>query len=282
MKTTGVGRTDWLWKKETGYYTGTAGELILRPVLPDIGRLRDRRIFDLFLYHGGLSRGSRVLEIGCGRSPWLPFLARRLGCRVAGIDIEPHAADLARANLAGAGAAGRIHCGDAFALTPRPDLRHTFDLVYSMGVLEHYDDAAARIAVLADYLRPGGRILTTVPNLQGMNWLLQRLADRRTLQAHVVYDRTLLARVHEAAGYTTLASGYAGFFDAHLASAAGATSRLRRTMLRRTCRVLGLGAEAWLRLCGEGPTPELRYVSPHVFYAGRRAAPPGPAAEGAA
>lgn len=282
MKTAGVGQTGWLWKKEVGYYHGTAGELVLRPVLPDIGRLRDRRIFELFLNHGGLSEGSRILEIGCGRSPWLPFLALRLGCRVAGIDIEPHAADLARANLAGAGAAGTIHCGDAFALTARPELRHTFDLVYSMGVLEHYDDAAARIAVLADYLKPGGRILTTVPNLQGMNWLLQRLADRRTLRAHVVYDRTLLARVHEAAGFSTIASGYAGFFDAHLASAAGATSRLRRSLVGRTCRALGMGAEAWLRLCGERPAPELRYVSPHVFCAGRRAIPPGPAGAGAA
>lgn len=282
MKATGVGRTDWLWKKETGYYTGTAGELAVRPVLPDISRLRDRRIFDLFLYHGGLSRGSRVLEIGCGQSPWLPFLGRRLGCRVSGIDIEPHAAELARANLAGARVVGEIHCGDGFALTSRPGLRHAFDLVYSMGVLEHFDDAAARIAVLADYLRPGGRILTTVPNLQGINWLLQRLADRRTLQAHVVYDRRLLARVHEAAGFTTLASGYAGFFDAYLASAAGVTSRLRRRALNGACRALGMGAEAWLRLWGEGPTPELRYLSPHVFHVGRRAAPPGAPAEGTA
>ena len=275
MKTAGVGRTDWLWKKETGYYTGKAAELAIHPVLPDIGRLRDRRIFELFLNHGGLSRGSRVLEIGCGQSPWLPFLGRRLGCRVSGIDIEPHAAELARANFAGARVAGEVHCGDGFALTSRPGLRHTFDLVYSMGVLEHFDDAAARIAVLADYLRPGGRILTTVPNLQGINWLLQRLADRRTLEAHVVYDRRLLARVHEAAGFTTLASGYAGFFDAYLASAAGATSRLRRSALNRACRVLGMGVEAWLRVCGERPAPELRYVSPHVFYVGRRAVPPG-------
>lgn len=275
MKTAEVGPSDWLWKKGTGYYAGSAEELVLRPVLPDIARLRDRRIFELFLAHGGLSAGSRVLEVGCGRSPWLPFLALRLGCRVAGIDIEPHAAELARANLAGARATGTIVCGDAFTLVARPDLRQKFDLVYSMGVLEHYDDAAARIALLADYLRPGGRILTTVPNLQGVNWLLQRLADRRTLQAHVVYDRTSLARAHEAAGFTTLASGYAGFFDAHLASAAGATSPLRRSLQRRLCRALGLGAEAWLRFLKERGTPEVRLIAPHVFYAGRRAAPPG-------
>lgn len=280
MKTAELRPSDWLWKKETGYYHGSAAQLVLQPVLPDIARLRDRRIFELFLSHGGLSAGARVLEVGCGRSAWLPFLALRLGCRVAGIDIEPHAAELARANLAGAGARGEIVCGDAFALTAPPDLSQKFDLVYSMGVLEHYADAAARIAILADYLRPGGRILTTVPNLQGVNWLLQRLADRRTLQAHVVYDRTALARVHEAAGFTTQASGYAGFFDAHLASAAGATSRLRRSLHRHACRAFGLGAETWLRLLRGRGTPEWRFIAPHVFYAGRRAAPPGRAGGG--
>src|SRR4029077_8297122 len=100
----------------------------------------------------------------------------------------PHAADRPRANLAGAGAAGDIHCGDAFALWRRDGLRGGFDLVYSMGLLEHFADRAARIAEAAHYLKPGGRILTTVPNLQGLNWLLQRIGSLDTLRAHVVHS----------------------------------------------------------------------------------------------
>ena len=42
MKTAQVGPSDWLWKKETGYYAGSAEALMLRPVLPDIASLRDR------------------------------------------------------------------------------------------------------------------------------------------------------------------------------------------------------------------------------------------------
>src|SRR5206468_5822487 len=119
--------------------------------------LHDRRLLNLFREHGGLTPGARVLEIGCGRSPWLPFLARRFGCLVTGIDIEPHAARLARANLEGACVPGTIVCGDAFDPGAHPGLLRCFDLVYSMGVLEHFADPAERIARLARYLGPGGR-----------------------------------------------------------------------------------------------------------------------------
>jgi hypothetical protein len=50
------------------------------------------------------------------------------------------------------------------------------------------------------YLKLGGRLLTTVPNLHGLNWIMQRMSDLRTLQVHLVYDRAVLVAVHEAAG----------------------------------------------------------------------------------
>ena len=271
MHTASVGPSDWLWKEGGGYYTDTSEALALRPVLPDVRRLRDWRLFDLFERHGGLVPGSRVLEVGCGRSPWLPFLSKHLGCSMVGIDIEPHAADLARANLKGAGSRGEVVCGDAFALSGRAGLRGSFDLAYSMGVMEHYPDVVERLSLLADYLRTGGRILTTVPNLQGVNWLMQRLGDLRTLRAHVVYDTSGLVRVHEQAGFSTIAAGYVGFFDGHLTSAAGTSSRLRRGVHRRVCRTLGRCSEVWLRLGGGRGTPEMPWTSPHVFYVGRRA-----------
>jgi 2-polyprenyl-3-methyl-5-hydroxy-6-metoxy-1,4-benzoquinol methylase len=279
MQTVGVGPSDWLWKEGSGYYTDTSEALAMRPVLPDLRKLRDWRLFDLFETHGGLVPGSRVLEVGCGRSPWLPFLARNLDCRIAGIDIEPHAAELARANLKGAGARGEVICGDAFALSGRKDLRASFDLLYSMGVMEHYADVIGRLSILAGYLRPGGRILTTVPNLQGVNWLLQRLGSLQTLRAHVVYDIERLVKVHEAAGFQTIASGYVGFFDGHVTSAAGTSSRLRRNVHRGMCRALGRCSEAWLRLAAGRGTPELNLTAPHVFYVGRRVLDPDRDAE---
>jgi len=265
---TGVRPSDHVWKEGGGYYSQAPEELRRRPLLPDVGRLRDRRILELFDRHGNLSEGSKVLEVGCGRSRWLPYLARERKLVVAGVDIEPYAAELARANLAGYGAEGEILCRDAFVREQNPDLVGRFDLVYSMGVMEHFDDVSARIEVLSGYLRPGGRILTTVPNLRGMNWALQRLADLETLEMHVIYDPDRLRRVHERAGFRTIASGHAGFLDGYLSSAARARGLVRRRMHGWLCRAAGMGGEAWTRLGRGAVTPEIGWLSPHVFYVG--------------
>jgi 2-polyprenyl-6-hydroxyphenyl methylase/3-demethylubiquinone-9 3-methyltransferase len=192
-----------------------------------------------------------------------------MGCSVAGIDIEPHAASLADANLYGAGGFGEIFCRDAFDLDANADLQGSFDLVYSRGVIEHFDDVANRLKVLARYIAPGGRILTTVPNMQGLNWLLQRIGDLGRLEMHVVYDVERLVRVHEEAGYALVAAGYVGFHDAYLTATTPTTRSRRRQLHSRLCRTTSMCSTAWLRAGRGAMTPELSWLAPHVFYVGR-------------
>lgn len=260
--------SDSLWKEGAGYYTESPEQMRRSPLLPDLRRLRERRILEIFDHHGNLTPGCRVLELGCGRSRWLPFLAVHRGCDVYGLDNEAFASELARANLSGAGARGRILCGDAFDLAGHHELVGRFDLIYSMGLLEHFDDVVDRITTLVRYLRPGGRMITTVPNLRGFNGLMQRLASREIFEMHVVYDRKRLTRVHEAAGLRTLAAGYVGYFDGHI-SAAGIAPRTVRVRLHASlCRTSSLLGEAWLRASREALAPELPWFSPHVYYVG--------------
>jgi len=263
-----VGPSEWLWKEGAGYYTETESDLLQKPLLPNERSVPDQRLMRLFRSHAGLSRGSEILEIGCGRSPWLPYLAQAIGCRVSGIDIEPSAFRLACANLAGVGVEGQIYCRDGFDPHQNEDLRGRFDLVYSLGVIEHLDGASEKLRALAYYLKPGGRLLSTVPNLQGINWALQVFASLPVLQAHVVYDTASLRRVHEQAGFQTVACEYLGFFDGFLTSSVGQASRLKVRMHSTACRLLSLGSVAWSRL--GLPTGEWRWTAPFVTYVGVR------------
>jgi 2-polyprenyl-3-methyl-5-hydroxy-6-metoxy-1,4-benzoquinol methylase len=252
------------------YFTERASERLAHPFLPDPARLRDRRLLALFHDPIALAPGADVLEIGCGRSPWLPHLARA-GYRVTGIEREASAAELARANLQGAGVPGSIRWGDGFRTVGHPDLLGRFDLVFSMGLLEHFVDAPARLAALRRYLKPGGRILTTVPNLHGVNWLLQWLGGRDRLERHVGHDARTLVRDHEHAAFETVAWGYVGFCDGYLSGRGRSAGPRRRALHRHMCRALGLSCEAWLR-AGRGlGTPESRWLAPHLYYVGRRA-----------
>lgn len=267
MKT--VREHDWRWKADGGYYTNSAVELRDNPLLPDFRKLRDRKfaaLFDRFVPAGG----GEVLELGCGASRWLPYLALRKGSRVSGVDYEPSAVDLTVANMRGAGAAGAILCRDAFDAAANADLGGRFDLVYSLGLLEHFDDLVRCLRAVVSYVRPGGLVMTIVPNLQGVNWALQRYGDLRILETHVVYDVDRLRRRHEEAGLATLATGYAGFYDGFVSATAPSTPPRRRRMHHAICRATNMAARAWLLATRERIAPELPWTAPAVYYVGRR------------
>jgi SAM-dependent methyltransferase len=265
-----VRASDVLWKEGGGYYSETEDQLRQSPILPNPKRLCDQRVMQLFDTYVTRTGRPEILEVGCGRSPWLACLAQKKIGSIVGIDIEPFAAQLARANLAGAKAEGEVLCRDAFDLEENKDLHGRFDFLYSWGVMEHFDDPARRASILSHYLRPGGRILTLVPNLEGLNSLLQRFADRERYEMHVIYNRDKLAAIHEAAGFKTMAAGYVGFCDGYLSATQPSTPALRRHIHERLCWILGMSLEAWSRTLGKLFAPEMKWLAPQVFYVGER------------
>jgi 2-polyprenyl-3-methyl-5-hydroxy-6-metoxy-1,4-benzoquinol methylase len=110
-----------------------------------------------------LRRGARVLDAGCGSGSFSAcFLGR--GLRVTAMDISDEALDLARA--------ATKNGADAYwaedLLDPDFARRHgeAFDLVFSDGLLEHFEESEQKRIVrnMAGVLVPGGVVATFVPN----------------------------------------------------------------------------------------------------------------------
>ena len=98
--------------------------------------------------------GARILEIGCGTGHNLEML-QRFG-EADGIEIDPAARALASERL------GReIGAAPLPALEGVPD--GAYDLVAILDVLEHVEEDRAALESIARKLKPGGRILITVP-----------------------------------------------------------------------------------------------------------------------
>jgi SAM-dependent methyltransferase len=257
---------EWRWRKGGGYYTQRPEQLESVPRLPDARRQRDRQvaaILDEALAHA--PSHPRVLELGCGGSAWLAHLALR-GHDVTGIDLEPSAVVLAAANLKGAGAMGDVMCGNAFA--PPDNLIAQFELVYSLGLMEHFNGVVSLLQQVRRYLVPGGQIITLVPNFQGVNWCLQRLGDRAILETHVVYSAAQLRDCHERAGFRTRYSGYLGFYDGNVSAARPDATGLKVGLYRQSCRISNLLATALSRLSRDRLLPDVRWLAPYVYYVG--------------
>ncbi len=119
--------------------------------------LRRLEVVDLDLL--GVQRGARVLDVGCGVGRLLLRLQGR-GCRVFGIDILRRDLLSARHHLAAdpvasllLGDGGRIPFADAW-----------FDFVTCTETLEHAADSRLMLRELTRVLRPGGRLVVSVPD----------------------------------------------------------------------------------------------------------------------
>jgi len=98
-----------------------------------------------------LKPGSRILDVGSGRSPTLAPADRPAGCRYVGLDIS---ADELKA--AASGAYDRVIAHDITQPLPTDE---TFDLVLSWQVLEHVKPLDEALHNLRIVLRPGGTML---------------------------------------------------------------------------------------------------------------------------
>ena len=97
---------------------------------------------------------AKVLEIGCGTGHNLAMLSE-FGS-VEAIEIDPAVSALAERRL-----------GRKVMSAPLPELigvpERAFDLVGAFDVIEHIPDDTAAIAAIARTLKPGGRLVITVP-----------------------------------------------------------------------------------------------------------------------
>jgi SAM-dependent methyltransferase len=117
-------------------------------------RARRDILADLITRKIRLRADARILEIGCGTGHNLEML-QRFG-RADGIEIDAAARDLAEQRL-----------GRPIGTAPLPQLTGVedgaYDLVALLDVLEHVEEDQAALASIARKLKPGGRILITVP-----------------------------------------------------------------------------------------------------------------------
>ncbi|MEZ4269216.1 MAG: class I SAM-dependent methyltransferase [Myxococcota bacterium] len=112
-----------------------------------------RRVLDAVVGRMDLPRDSRICDLGCGTGGNLAMLAR-YGV-VTGVERDPMAARMARE------ATGfEVQVGTAEQTELASD---SFDVVCLFDVLEHLPAEGPALAEIRRILRPGGRLLLTVP-----------------------------------------------------------------------------------------------------------------------
>lgn len=146
-----------------------------------------------------LPADAEILEVGSGTGANLALLAE-FG-RVTGLEMSAEAIASARAR--GLELPGRVTLHQGRCPDDLAGLGQRFDLVCLFDVLEHIDNDRAALAALRDCLKPGGRIVISVP---AYRWLWS--AHDESLHHRRRYRRSELVELCADCGLAVTTSSY--------------------------------------------------------------------------
>ena len=192
--------------------------------------------------------GGRILEVGCGTGHNLAMLGE-FG-KVDALELDEEARTLAEQRL-----------GRAVHNAPLPELSGiddaAYDLIGAFDVIEHIDDDCAALRSIAGKLKPGGKLVMTVPAHQWM-WSAHDVVNHHKRR----YSKRALRRLIEGSPLKLDAIGYFNSLLFPVAVAERSASRLRGKEdadLRLPPKALNLALErtfaAERHLIGRVPLP---------------------------
>ncbi|MDI6773847.1 MAG: methyltransferase domain-containing protein [Verrucomicrobiota bacterium] len=110
-----------------------------------------------------VAQGGSILDLGAGEGAFSARLSD-MGYRVTASDLDPQALKAAGVEFA------RLDFNDEDAFGRfLGEHRQSFDAVCALEVIEHIEDPWRFVRTVRDFLRPGGRVFITTPNIA--SWL---------------------------------------------------------------------------------------------------------------
>lgn len=250
-----------------GVWSGTAVPDPVDPRVPGLNNHVNHQFHAKFvdLFSGLPDAELSLIEIGCARSAWLPYFAREFRFSVSGLDYSSHGCEQARAVMEQAGVPGEVLCADLFA--PPPEYVEAFDIVVSFGVVEHFQETGDCVEHLARFAKPGGIMVTVIPNMVGWNGILQRQLNQEVFEMHVPLTASGLARAHRGAGLDVMWCDY--FLDASL-GVVNIENRREQLSYRLLTRAQSWVSKAVWIAARAFPVRPNRWSSPYVWCASRK------------
>jgi 2-polyprenyl-3-methyl-5-hydroxy-6-metoxy-1,4-benzoquinol methylase len=172
-------------------------------------------ILKVFDVHMPKERGLSILEIGGSPGRNLVYMHRNFGYDIHSLDYSKTGCDKTQENFALLNVPGTVHQADLFSeqlALPK------FDIVYSLGVIEHFNDLESVIDHHLKLLKPNGTLLIGTPNFLGINHFFLRFMMPELLSQHNLntMDIRNWHGFEERFGLQTLFKGYVGGFEPSL------------------------------------------------------------------
>lgn len=112
------------------------------------------QLIEHLVHAAGITSGRKILDVGCGLGGSSIHLARKYHADATGITISPIQVEMARKAASAANVKAKFLLMDAQAM----QLDQSFDVIWSIESISHYEDKERFFASAAKLLNPGGTL----------------------------------------------------------------------------------------------------------------------------
>jgi SAM-dependent methyltransferase len=192
-----------------------------------------------------------------------PALENPLGYDPYGVDFSQTGLEVQRQLLSRYGL-DESHSICADFLSPEFQAAHAaaFDVVYSAGLIEHFDQPGEAVSAHLRLLRSGGTLVVSIPNLA---WIYRRLLPPSVVEAHnlTIMRQRSFSALFDRPDLKPLFCGYYGCL------CLGIGFDDRSLLHRRVLPFAQIAVNVAARVL---PLPETRWTSPLLLLAARKVA----------
>ncbi len=136
------------------------------------------KIFDRFLPK---TLNLSILEIGGAPGQYLAYMAKVFHYKINSLEYSEAGCKKTKENFKLLNLSGIVYHKDLFSdISDLPK----FDIVYSLGFIEHFSDIRGVVGKHLELLKPGGILLIGAPNFLGINYLVLKRIDPQLLSKH--------------------------------------------------------------------------------------------------
>jgi SAM-dependent methyltransferase len=200
----------------------------------------------------------KFLEVGCATGRYMIYFAEQFGYRVYGVELSKIGCDIARRNLKLTGIRGTVIQADFLNCPLREE---SYDIVFSAGFIEHFDDPMPILSRMVTLLKPGGVLLAIIPNFAGSFGVIRRLTDPEIYAAHNPLTVEDLATAYSRLGLKNIDVNYFASFRPSIIKRS--PSSWLRTALRFMVRSIDIVLVSCYRI--SGISLEGRWLSSEIY-----------------
>lgn len=153
-----------------------------------------------------------ILEIGCAPGKWLSFFHDTFGMNPFGIDYSQEGINATKRNFNALNIdSSGLFSKDFFSM----NTDYLYDVVMSLGFIEHFENPDVVVKKHIDLLKPGGLLILGVPNFRGIYKPIQKMMSDRILKKHNLDIMKLkyFKRISDIFNLEILSSSYIGSFE---------------------------------------------------------------------